>query len=84
MTPLAAFGYAAAWIIITLVRRTAANNRLSLARALNSPVPLDTPVGSFSFAPTGDPLDPQLYFYAVKAGAWEYAYSAKPSAFLLR
>lgn len=84
MTPLAAFGYASAWIIVTLVRRTSATNRLALARALNSPIPLDTPVGSFSFAPTGDPLDPQLYFYAVKAGVWEYAYSAQPSAFLLR
>jgi branched-chain amino acid transport system substrate-binding protein len=84
MTPLAAFGYAAAQIIITLVRRTGANNRLTFARALNAPLPLDTVVGSFSFGVTGDPLNPQLYFYTVKAAKWEYAYAVHPTAFLLR
>jgi len=84
MTPLSAFGYAAAQIIITLVRRTGANNRLSLARALNGPTPLDTVVGPFSFAPSGDPVLPELYFYTVKAGQWTYVSAARPTAFLLK
>lgn len=84
MTPLAAFGYASAQLIINLVRRTGATNRLALARALNSPLPNETIVGSFSFGPTGDPLNPQIYFYTVKAGKWEYSYAANPTAFLLK
>jgi branched-chain amino acid transport system substrate-binding protein len=84
MTPLAAFGYASAWIIITVVRRTGANNRLSIAQALNAGTPFDTLVGSFTFGVTGDPLDPQLYFYTVKSSDWAFSNAAKPTAFLLR
>jgi ABC-type branched-subunit amino acid transport system substrate-binding protein len=84
MTPVAAFGYAAAQMIVTLVRRTGANNRLALARALNAPGLQDTIVGSFSFAPTGDPLDPEVYFYAVHSAKWDYSHAARPTAFLLK
>lgn len=84
MSPVAAFGYAAAQIIVTLVRRTGANNRLLLARALNGPGPLDTIVGSFSWAPNGDQLDPEIYFYKIAKGTWSYSNPAKPTAFLLK
>jgi branched-chain amino acid transport system substrate-binding protein len=84
MTPLSAFGYAAAQIIIMLVRQTGANNRLTLARALNTPTPLNTVVGPFSFAPSGDPALPEIYFYTVKDGQWTYVDAARPTAFLLK
>lgn len=84
MTPLSAFGYASAQIIITLVRRTGANNRLAVARALNSPLPLDTVVGTFTFGVTGDPLNPNLYFYTVKDSQWDYSYAVRPTSFLLK
>lgn len=84
MTPLAAFGYASAQLLVTLVRRTAATNRLALARALNSPLPNQTIVGTYTFGPTGDPINPQIYFYTVKGGTWEYSYAANPTAFLLK
>jgi branched-chain amino acid transport system substrate-binding protein len=85
MTPVAAFGYAAAQLIILLVRQTGSNNRLALARALNaSPGLLATIVGNFSFGPTGDPLNPEIYFYAVTDGKWEYSYAARPTTFLLK
>jgi ABC-type branched-subunit amino acid transport system substrate-binding protein len=84
MTPLAAFGYAAVQIIITIIRQSGANNRLSLGRALNTPIPLNTVVGPFSFAPSGDPALPELYFYTVKDGQWVYLEASRPTAFLLK
>lgn len=84
MTPLAAFGYAAAQLVVAMVRRAGATNRLTMARALASPSPTPTAVGEFSFGPSGDPADPDLYFYTVRNGAWEYAHPAHSAPFLLR
>jgi branched-chain amino acid transport system substrate-binding protein len=84
MTPLSAFGYAAAQIVISIVRRTNAQDRVAVMRALNSSPLFDTVVGEFQFQNNGDPLNPQSYFYTVKDGAWKYVGSAVPSSFVVK
>ncbi len=84
MTPLSAFGYAAAQIVISIVRRTNAQDRVAVMRAFNSSPLFDTVVGEFQFQNNGDPLNPQSYFYTVKDGAWKYVGSAVPSSFVVK
>lgn len=84
MTPLCAFSYAAAQMAIAACRRVGASNRAAAARALAMPYAYDTVVGTLQFSPTGDPLDPNVYFYAVTEGKWKYVRSAHPSTFVLK
>jgi len=84
MTPLSAFSYAAAQIVIAVVRRTNANDRLGVARALNFSSTFDTVVGSLNFGNDGDPLNPNVYFYAVTDGKWKYLSSANPTSFIVK
>ena len=83
-SPVAAFGYAAAQLIVAAATRTSATTRAALLTAMTTPIPTDTVVGSFTFTPSGDPNDPNLYFYTVKDGAWRYVRAAHPSAFLIK
>ena len=83
-TPLSAFGYASAQLIMNAIRRGGARNRLALARTLATGGSFDTVVGSFTFGPTGDTVDPNLYFYTVREGKWAFVRSAHPSSFLSR
>lgn len=80
---LAAFGYAAAQVIMQAARRSGATNRLAMLSALRSGGSFNTLVGSLSFSPTGDPLDPNLYFYNLAAGKFRFFRSARPSGFIL-
>jgi len=84
MTPLSAFGYAAAQIAIAAARRSGAADRLSLARALVLPIAYATVVGPSQFGPTGDPLDPNASFYTVADKKWKSIRAAHPSAFILK
>jgi len=84
LTPLSAFAYAAAQIIVSVVRRTNANDRVAIARGLNVSSAFDTVVGSLAFQNTGDPLNPNTYFYTVKNGAWKYVTSAVPSSYIVK
>jgi branched-chain amino acid transport system substrate-binding protein len=84
MTPLSAFSYAAAQILIAVVRRTAATDRVAVARALNVTTPFNTVVGAIAFQNDGDPVEPNVYFYAVKDGAWRYVSSAIPNSYIVR
>jgi branched-chain amino acid transport system substrate-binding protein len=84
MTPLAAFGYAAAQIVIAIVQRTGASDRVALGRSLTFSTAYDTVVGTLSFLNSGDPQDPNVYFYAVKDGAWKYVRASHPSSFLVK
>jgi branched-chain amino acid transport system substrate-binding protein len=83
VTALSAFSYAAAQIVISAVRRVGATNRLATLSALQSPTTYDTLVGSFQFGPTGDPIDPNVYFYTVQDGKFKYAAASHPSRFIL-
>ncbi len=81
LVPVAAFAYAAAQIIFSAVRRSGATQRNTLMSALSLGGNYDTIVGSFSFGPTGDTIDPELYFYTITDGKFAYVRQAHPSAF---
>lgn len=83
VTALSAFGYACAQIIMSAAKRTGATSRLALMTALQRPSSYDTIVGSFQFNFTGDPLDPNLYFYTIADGKFKYVAPAHPTAFVL-
>ncbi|MGZ3563336.1 MAG: branched-chain amino acid ABC transporter substrate-binding protein [Vulcanimicrobiaceae bacterium] len=83
ITPLSAFGYAAAQIIIAAARRTGATNRLAVLSALRTPNTYQTLVGDFQFTPTGDPVDPNVYFYTIADGKFKFVKPAHPSSFIL-
>jgi len=84
MTPLAAFSYAAAQIVLAIVRRTGASDRLAVQRAFNFSSAFDTVVGSLTFANDGDQQNPNAFFYTVKDGAWRYLTAANPSSFIVK
>lgn len=84
MDPFAAFGYAAAQLIISAVARTNATARNSVVSAIAQGIPIDTMVGQYSFTPFGDAIQPQLYYYTVKNGAFSYAHQAHPSGFSIK
>ena len=83
VTSLSAFSYAAAQIVISAVRRVGATSRLATLSALQSPITYNTLVGAFQFAPTGDQIDPNLYFYTVQDGKFRFVAASHPSQFIL-
>jgi len=84
LTPLSAFSYAAAQIVIAIVRRTSASDRIAVERALAIGTPFDTVVGEITFSNDGDPQNPNVYFYKVTGGQWRYVGSAFPSSFVAK
>ncbi|MBV8726391.1 MAG: ABC transporter substrate-binding protein [Candidatus Eremiobacteraeota bacterium] len=82
VTPLIAFGFAAAQIPIAASRRTGSSDRLSMIRALSIGGSFDTLIGSFTFSFSGDPVDPNLYFYTLSNGDFKYAGESHPSSIL--
>jgi len=84
LAPIAAFAYSAVQIVVSAVRRSGAAGRLQLARALAIGGNFDTLVGSFTFGPTGDTVDPNVYFYTVRDGAFAYVKAAHPSGYISR
>ena len=82
--PVSAFAYAATQIVMSAVRRTGAAQRATLLSSMTLGGNYDTIVGSFTFAPTGDPIDPELYFYTIADGKFSYLKQAHPSGFLSR
>ena len=84
LTPLSAFSYAAAQIVISIVRRTGANDRIAVSRAFANTNSYQTLVGSLTFGNDGDPQNPDTYFYAVRDGAWKYVTAAIPNSFVVK
>jgi branched-chain amino acid transport system substrate-binding protein len=84
MTPLSAFSYASAQIVIAVVRRTGANDRLAVDRALNTSSVFNTVVGDIAFQNDGDPINPNVYFYTLTGGNWKYKTSAIPTSFIVK
>jgi branched-chain amino acid transport system substrate-binding protein len=83
-TPIAGYAYAAMQVIIAATRRTGAGDRASLTSALSDGSTYQTIAGDFSFTPFGDQVDPNLYFYTVKGGAWKYLASYRPAPFPIK
>jgi branched-chain amino acid transport system substrate-binding protein len=84
MDAFAAFGYAAAQIIISAVTATNSTNRAVLVRAIAQGTPIDTMTGTYSFTAFGDPLQPQIYYYTLKDGKFTYLKQAHPGTFMLK
>jgi ABC-type branched-subunit amino acid transport system substrate-binding protein len=84
LTPISAFSYAAAQIVIAVVRRVNASDRVAIERALNVTTPFDTLIGEISFGSDGDVQQPNAYFYTVTNGAWKYLGSAYPNPSIVK
>ena len=84
MTPIAAFSYAAAQIVIAISRRTGAVDRIAVQRSLGTSSTFDTVIGPIQFQNDGDPLNANVYFYSVVNGAWKYSGSAYPSSYVVK
>lgn len=82
-TAFSAYGYAAAQIVISTVGRINSNDRNLLLQALQSGTTYNTLIGPFSFLFSGDPLQPNLYFFSVANGAFKYERAAIPGGFIL-
>ena len=82
LTPLSAFAYAAAQIIIAAVGR-GSPNRVAIAQTIANGS-FDTLVGNFRFGYDGEPADPNLYFYTVRKGEWVYLKAAHPTSFVIK
>ncbi len=83
VTALSSFAYAAAQIVIGAVRRTGAANRLSVMAALQGPASYTTLVGPFQFGPTGDTIDPIVYFYTVVENKFKFIAPSHATSFVL-
>lgn len=84
MTPISAFSYAATQIVLAIVKRTGAADRLAVQRAFTYSSAFDTVVGPLAFGTDGDLQTPNAYFYTVRDGAWRYVTAANPSGFIVR
>jgi branched-chain amino acid transport system substrate-binding protein len=84
LTPLSTFSYAAAQIVIAVVRRVNANDRIAVERALNVTTPFETLIGTIAFNTQGDVQDPNVYFYTITNGVWKYSGSAYPNGFIVK
>ncbi|MFN2448253.1 MAG: branched-chain amino acid ABC transporter substrate-binding protein [Candidatus Baltobacteraceae bacterium] len=83
VTTLSAFGYAAAQIVISAVRRTGATSRLATMTALQAPVQYNTMAGPFQFTYSGDAIDPLVYFYTVTGGKLRFIAPSHVTSFVL-
>jgi branched-chain amino acid transport system substrate-binding protein len=84
LTPAAAFGFAAMQLIAATLQRSGANARNTLLNALQTGLPTDTIVGSYSFTGTGDALDANIYFYTLRDGKFSYAHQGHPGTFMIK
>ena len=82
--PISLYGYAAAQIVVSAVRRSGATARNALLSNLQIGAPIDTVAGTYTFGAAGDPLDPELYFYTLRDGKFTYLRQAHPSSFMVK
>jgi branched-chain amino acid transport system substrate-binding protein len=84
LTPVAAYGYAAVQLIRNAAMRTNATNRLAMIRAIANGGSYDTITGVYQFAPNGDVLNPNCYFYRITDGKFSYERQAVNTGFMLK
>jgi ABC-type branched-subunit amino acid transport system substrate-binding protein len=82
--PISLFGYAAAQIVMSAVRRSGATARNALLSSLQIGAPIDTVAGTYTFSTSGDRLDPEVYFYTMRDGKFSYLREAHPSSFMVK
>jgi len=83
ITVFSAYGYAAAQIVMSTVNRANSNDRNVFLQTMQSGAPYDTLLGPFTFDFSGDPLQPNLYFYTIDGAGFKYKRAAFPANFIL-
>ncbi|MDQ2991869.1 MAG: branched-chain amino acid ABC transporter substrate-binding protein [Candidatus Eremiobacteraeota bacterium] len=84
VTAFSAYGYAAAQIAMTAVKRSNAMDRIATLQALVTPgAPYATLTGSYTFDFSGDAIDPNIYLFSIGKDGFTYKKPAHPSGFVL-
>jgi len=83
ITAFAAFGYAAAQLLILASQRANATNRFQLLTQLQAGGSYGLLVGQFSFNLQGDQILPNLYFFRVAADGFKYAAASIPTGYVI-
>jgi branched-chain amino acid transport system substrate-binding protein len=83
LSAYALFGYVAAQVAINAAVEGRSSDKTLLIRQLDEDV-FRTVIGDISFRPNGDPTDPNIYFYKVSSGGFNYVGSALPNPAVLR
>jgi branched-chain amino acid transport system substrate-binding protein len=83
LSAYALFGYVAAQVAINSATEARSSDKHALIRQLDSDV-FQTVIGDVSFRPNGDPTDPDIYFYKVASGNFQYVGSALPNPAVMR
>jgi len=83
VTAFSAYGYAAAQIVMSAVKRTNAADRGATLQALIAGTTYETLTGSYAFDFAGDPIDPNIYFYSIGKDGFKYEKPAHPTGFVL-
>jgi branched-chain amino acid transport system substrate-binding protein len=83
VTPFSAYGYASAQIVMSAVKRTGAVDKTGTLQALLTGGTYETLTGSYSFDFQGDPIDPNIYLFALGKDDFEYKKPAHPTGFVL-
>jgi len=83
VTAYSAYGYASAQIVMSAVKRTNAIDRGSTLQALVAGTTYQTLTGSYSFDFSGDPVNPNIYFFSIGKDGFKYEKPAYPTGFVL-
>ena len=79
----AAFGYAAAQLLVQATQRVNATTRFQLLNQLQSGGTYNLLVGQYAFNLNGDATLPNIYFFRVTADGFKYVTSAVPNGFVV-
>jgi branched-chain amino acid transport system substrate-binding protein len=83
VSAFSAYGYAAAQIVMSAMKRAGATTRAALMQTMQMGGSYDTLVGPYSFSFTGDATDPNVYFYSVGDGGFTYEKPAHRTGFIM-
>jgi branched-chain amino acid transport system substrate-binding protein len=83
ITAFAAFGYAAAQLLIAAAQRANATNRFQLLSQLQGGGSYNLLIGQYAFDLNGDAVLPNLYFFRVTANGFKYVDAAVPTGFVV-
>jgi len=83
VTAYSAYGYSAAQIVMSAVKRTGATDRGATLQALITGTTYQTLTGSYAFDFNGDPINPNVYFFSISKDGFKYEKPAYPTGFVL-
>jgi len=83
VTAYSAYGYSAAQIVMSAVKRTSATDRGATLQSLITGTTYQTLTGSYGFDFNGDPINPNIYFFSISKDGFKYEKPAYPTGFVL-